>query len=69
MLALKDAAGNPGETAALISSAPDGFEVYSGDDAMTLPLLAVGAVGMVGVATHWTGPTTRRCSSSGTRAT
>jgi 4-hydroxy-tetrahydrodipicolinate synthase len=56
LLALKDAAGNPGETAALISSAPDGFEVYSGDDAMTLPLLACGAVGVVGVATHWTGP-------------
>jgi len=55
LLALKDAAGNPGETAALISSAPDGFEVYSGDDAMTLPLVACGAVGVVGVATHWTG--------------
>jgi 4-hydroxy-tetrahydrodipicolinate synthase len=56
VLALKDAAGNPGETAALISSAPDGYEVYSGDDSMTLPLLAAGAVGVVGVATHWTGP-------------
>ena len=56
LLALKDAAGNPAETAALISSAPDGFEVYSGDDGMTLPLLACGAVGVVGVATHWTGP-------------
>jgi len=55
IVALKDAAGNPGETAALISSAPDGVEVYSGDDAMTLPLLAAGAVGSVGVATHWTG--------------
>jgi 4-hydroxy-tetrahydrodipicolinate synthase len=55
VLALKDAAGNPGETAALISSAPDGFEVYSGDDAFTLPLLACGIVGTVGVATHWTG--------------
>jgi 4-hydroxy-tetrahydrodipicolinate synthase len=55
VLALKDAAGNPGETAALISSAPDGYEVYSGDDSMTLPLLASGAVGVVGVATHWTG--------------
>jgi 4-hydroxy-tetrahydrodipicolinate synthase len=55
VLALKDAAGNPGETAALISSAPAGFEVYSGDDAMTLPLLASGAVGVIGVATHWTG--------------
>jgi 4-hydroxy-tetrahydrodipicolinate synthase len=55
IVALKDAAGNPGETAALISSAPDGVEVYSGDDSMTLPLLASGIVGTVGVATHWTG--------------
>jgi 4-hydroxy-tetrahydrodipicolinate synthase len=55
VLGLKDAAGNPGETAALIARAPDGFEVYSGDDSMTLPLLASGAVGVVGVATHWTG--------------
>jgi 4-hydroxy-tetrahydrodipicolinate synthase len=55
VVALKDAAGNPGETAAVISSAPAGFEVYSGDDALTLPLLAAGAVGAVGVATHWTG--------------
>jgi 4-hydroxy-tetrahydrodipicolinate synthase len=54
VLALKDAAGNPGATAGVIGSAPDGFEVYSGDDALTLPLLAVGAVGAVGVATHWT---------------
>ena len=56
IVALKDAAGNPGETAALISSAPDGFEVYSGDDVMTLPLMAAGIVGTVGVATHWTAP-------------
>lgn len=56
IVALKDAAGNPAETAALISSAPVGFEVYSGDDVMTLPLMASGIVGTVGVATHWTGP-------------
>ena len=55
VLVLKDAAGNPGETAALVSSAPEGYEVYSGDDGMTLPLLASGAVGVIGVATHWTG--------------
>ena len=56
IVALKDASANPGETAALISSAPDGFEAYSGDDLMTLPLLASGIVGTVGVATHWTAP-------------
>jgi 4-hydroxy-tetrahydrodipicolinate synthase len=55
---LKDAAGNPGETARVIASAPDGFDVYSGDDAMTLPLLAVGAVGVIGTSTHWCGPQT-----------
>lgn len=53
-LALKDAAGNPAETAVLVNAVPDGVEVYSGDDGMTLPLLACGAVGTVGVATHWT---------------
>lgn len=56
VVALKDAAGQPGETAAVIASAPEGFEVYSGDDALTLPLLAVGAVGVIGVATHWSAP-------------
>ena len=55
MVGVKDAAGDPAETANLISQAPDGFEVYSGDDSLTLPLLAVGAVGVIGVATHWTG--------------
>ena len=53
IVAVKDAAANPGATAALLARAPDGFEVYSGDDNMTLPLLASGAVGVVGVATHW----------------
>ena len=55
VVGFKDAAGNPAETASLIARAPAGYEVYSGDDALTLPLLAVGAVGVVGVATHWSG--------------
>jgi 4-hydroxy-tetrahydrodipicolinate synthase len=53
--ALKDAAGNVAETAAIIAQAPDGFEVYSGEDALNLALLAVGAVGIVSVASHWCG--------------
>lgn len=56
VVALKDAAGNPAETAQVIANAPDEFEVYSGDDGLTLPLLAVGAVGVIGVATHWSAP-------------
>lgn len=56
IVGVKDAAGNPAITAGLIASAPDGFEVYSGDDSLTLPLLSVGAVGLIGVATHWCTP-------------
>jgi 4-hydroxy-tetrahydrodipicolinate synthase len=56
IVGVKDAAGNPGETARLISHAPAGFEVYSGDDILTLPLLAVGAVGVISVAGHWSAP-------------
>lgn len=56
IVGVKDAAGNPGETARLIAATPDDFELYSGDDALTLPFLSVGAVGTIGVATHWTAP-------------
>lgn len=55
IVAVKDAAANPAASAALLARAPQGFELYSGDDAMTLPLLAVGACGVIGVATHWAG--------------
>lgn len=55
VVAYKDATGNPYASAQLVAEAPDGFQLYSGDDGLTLPLLAIGAVGIVGVATHWTG--------------
>lgn len=55
MVGVKDAAGDPAGSARLVAEAPDGFELYSGDDSLTLPLLAVGAVGVIGVATHWSG--------------
>jgi 4-hydroxy-tetrahydrodipicolinate synthase len=58
IVGLKDAAGNPAETARVIAGAPDTFDVYSGDDGMTLALLAVGAAGVVGTATHWCGEAT-----------
>jgi 4-hydroxy-tetrahydrodipicolinate synthase len=55
IVALKDAAGSPAETSVLVADAPDDFEVYSGDDNLTLPLLAVGAYGAISVASHWAG--------------
>jgi 4-hydroxy-tetrahydrodipicolinate synthase len=53
IVGVKDAAGSPAETSRLIAAAPADFEVYSGDDSLTLPLLAVGAVGLIGTATNW----------------
>ncbi len=55
IVALKDAAGNPAESAVLMSQAPAGFELYSGDDGLTLPFMAIGGSGVIGVASHWTG--------------
>jgi 4-hydroxy-tetrahydrodipicolinate synthase len=59
IVALKDAAGDAPTTAHLAAQVPAGFEIYSGDDVMTLPLLAVGAVGLISVASHWVGPQLR----------
>ncbi|MHB1988874.1 MAG: 4-hydroxy-tetrahydrodipicolinate synthase [Acidimicrobiales bacterium] len=56
VLAVKDASGDPAGTARLVAEAPAGFEIYSGDDSLTLPLLSIGAVGLVSVASHWIGP-------------
>lgn len=55
VVGLKDARGVPSDAARIVAEAPADFDLYSGDDGLTLPLLAVGAVGVVGVATHWSG--------------
>ena len=55
IVAVKDASGDPAESARLVAAAPAGFELYSGEDGLNLPLLAVGAVGFVSVAAHWSG--------------
>jgi 4-hydroxy-tetrahydrodipicolinate synthase len=53
IVALKDAAADPAAAARLHAAVPAGFDIYSGDDALTLPLLAIGAVGVISVAGHW----------------
>jgi 4-hydroxy-tetrahydrodipicolinate synthase len=55
IVGVKDATASPAGTASLVAAAPSGFEVYSGNDADTLPLLAVGAVGTISVESHWAG--------------
>ncbi len=56
IVGLKDASGEPATTARLLARVPAHFECYCGDDGLTLPLLSIGAVGLIGVASHWCGP-------------
>jgi len=56
VVGLKDASGDPSATARLIAASSPDFAVYSGDDALTLPLLALGSSGIVSVAAHWCAP-------------
>lgn len=55
IVGFKDAAGDVAETAQTVAEAPEGFEIYCGDDALILPMFSVGVVGVIGVATHWIG--------------
>lgn len=53
--AVKEASGNLEQMAAIIEGTDSGFKVYSGDDGLTLPLLAIGGHGIVSVASHVVG--------------
>ncbi len=52
IVALKEACGNTDQVSALKNLVSDDFIIYSGDDSMTLPMLAVGAYGVISVASH-----------------
>jgi 4-hydroxy-tetrahydrodipicolinate synthase len=56
IVAVKDAKGDLTGTSWVTARTDLAF--YSGDDAVTLPILAVGGVGVVGTSTHFTGPGT-----------
>jgi 4-hydroxy-tetrahydrodipicolinate synthase len=64
IVAFKDATGDTPAAAGLIAQVGEHFDLYSGDDACTLPLAAVGAVGVVGTSTHWTAPWFQRMFAS-----
>jgi 4-hydroxy-tetrahydrodipicolinate synthase len=46
---VKEASGNVGQIAAIVSQAPEGFSVLSGDDAIALPVIALGGHGVISV--------------------
>lgn len=55
IFAVKQSNGNLDLATEIISGAPEGFVLYSGDDSLTLPMLALGGVGVVSVASHLIG--------------
>ena len=52
IVATKEASGNLAQIMAILRERPEGFRVLSGDDAVTLPLIALGADGLVSVASN-----------------
>jgi 4-hydroxy-tetrahydrodipicolinate synthase len=59
VVGFKAASGSTEEVSQLRALCGDRLAIYSGDDALTLPMLAVGAVGVVSVASHLVGPRIR----------
>ncbi|KJR70284.1 4-hydroxy-tetrahydrodipicolinate synthase [Bacillus velezensis] len=53
--AIKEASGDLDAITKIIAETPEDFYVYSGDDGLTLPILAVGGRGVVSVASHIVG--------------
>ncbi len=56
IVALKEASGNIVQMSEILRRVPDDFLIYTGDDVMLLPALAVGAYGVVSVCSHVVGP-------------
>ncbi|PKR83570.1 4-hydroxy-tetrahydrodipicolinate synthase [Heyndrickxia camelliae] len=52
IVAIKDASGNLDSMAEIIANTSEDFELYSGDDGLTLPVLSIGGKGVISVASH-----------------
>ena len=52
IIAVKEASGNIGQIAEVFNHVPDSFLVFSGDDAVTLPVISLGGVGIVSVCSN-----------------
>ncbi|MDI6891563.1 MAG: 4-hydroxy-tetrahydrodipicolinate synthase [Actinomycetota bacterium] len=55
IVAVKEASGNLDQVSKISTRTPDNFRIYSGDDSLTLPILAIGGDGVISVASHVAG--------------
>jgi 4-hydroxy-tetrahydrodipicolinate synthase len=60
IVALKESSGDMNQVSQLAYLLPEGMKVYSGDDSLTLPMMALGAHGVVSVASHLVGKDIQR---------
>ncbi|HET6351582.1 MAG TPA: 4-hydroxy-tetrahydrodipicolinate synthase [Coriobacteriia bacterium] len=56
VVALKQANADLSQVSAILDAAPKGFEVLSGDDELTLPMMGMGGSGVISVVSHIAGP-------------
>jgi 4-hydroxy-tetrahydrodipicolinate synthase len=52
VVGVKEASGDLGQISEIVARCPEGFCVLSGDDALTLPILAVGGVGVISTSSN-----------------
>jgi 4-hydroxy-tetrahydrodipicolinate synthase len=64
IVAIKESSGNLEVASQIRSCTSADFAIYSGDDSLTLPMLAVGGAGIVSVASHLVGPQLQELVSS-----
>ncbi|MTJ08702.1 4-hydroxy-tetrahydrodipicolinate synthase [Anabaena sp. UHCC 0253] len=55
IVGIKEASGNLDQVSEIRRLTPKEFQIYAGDDSLTLPMLAIGAQGVISVASHLVG--------------
>lgn len=63
IVGIKEASGNLDQVSEIVNGAPEGFAVMSGDDSLTLPMMSVGAKGVISVVSNIApAPVSRMCA-------
>ena len=59
IVAVKQANADLAQVKRIVEEAPEGFELLSGDDALTLPMMELGGTGVISVLSHVAGPSVK----------
>lgn len=64
IVSVKEASGDLNQVSTIIEETSPDFSVYCGDDGITLPMLSIGAIGIISVASHIIGKDIKRMVSA-----